>query len=456
MDPLVEMVLEGTADEAQTLSYVYLPFEVPEGTGRIDVEYSYSAAIGSDPHLTGGNTVDIGIFDPRGIEFMSEGYRGWSGSARRSFFIARDEATPGYLPGPIQAGTWHICLGLYKVAPEGCQYEVKVQLSPAESESAVAFPVLLPLRESGGRRKESGWYKGELHCHTYHSDGDSDPADVVRVAESLGLDFLAITDHNNRSQLAALNTTETPLMLIPGYEVTTYYGHWNIWGDEGWIDFRILSPERMHDAMQEAIKRGYLVSCNHPRPYGPEWVFTEVEDYACVEVWNGPWELFNHEALRFWEARLREGKRRVAVGGSDAHFHKREHIARIGQPTTWIYCPGEPSSAGLLAALRKGHAFISESPTGAQLHLSAGDAMMGDTIARPADGSLQVQVRVIDGAGLQLDLIGANGCLARELVQDNDQSFEFVVALENTSYIRAQLVKPETEHVCALTNPIYV
>ncbi len=46
-----------------------------------------------------------------------------------------------------------------------------------------------------------------MHNHTYHSDGDSDPLDVVRAAEALGLDFLAITDHNVRSQLARLNAS---------------------------------------------------------------------------------------------------------------------------------------------------------------------------------------------------------------------------------------------------------
>ncbi len=331
---MTEIVLNGHAGPDQTRSYLLLPFEIPPQTGRIDVRYEYSAVIGSDPQLTGGNTVDIGIFDARGTAFHSPGFRGWSGSARQAFYIAHDLATPGYLQGPIQPGTWSICLGLYKVAPEGCDYTVTIQLTPAEvPASTIEFPPMLKLSSDAvpAARSASGWYKGELHCHTYHSDGDSSALDVVRKAETLGLDFLAIMDHNTISHQAELAQIETPLILIPGYEVTTFNGHWNIWGDQNWIDFRILSAEQMSSAIQEAVRRGFLVSCNHPRQYGPPWTFEDVEGFDCIEVWNGPWPLLNEECLAFWETKLREGKRFAAVGGSDNHFLKRAASRQPGR-----------------------------------------------------------------------------------------------------------------------------
>ncbi len=247
---MTTLTLTGHAEQQQTKTYVHVPFDVPEGTGRIDVRYQYSDQVGSDPHLTNGNTVDIGIFDPRGIQFLTDGFRGWSGSARQEFFISGNEATPAYLPGTIQPGTWNVCLGLYKVAPQGCDYQIDVTLTPGESAGSLA--PLLPLRTTPGRIKPDGWYCGEMHNHTYHSDGDSDPLDVVRRVEQLGLDFLAITDHNSLSHLARLNEIDTPLMLIPGIEVTTFRGHWNVWGDQGWIDFRITDEAHMAQAIAEA------------------------------------------------------------------------------------------------------------------------------------------------------------------------------------------------------------
>ncbi|NOG48474.1 MAG: CehA/McbA family metallohydrolase [Chloroflexi bacterium] len=128
-----------------------------------------------------------------------------------------------------------------------------------------------------------------MHCHTHHSDGDSDVMTVIRKAETIGLDFLAITDHNVLSQQVALASAETRLMLIPGMEVTTYKGHWNIWGAGPWIDFRVLSQDDMQTAVDAALAAGYLISCNHPRPFGPEWSYPEVTGFHCIEVWNGPW-----------------------------------------------------------------------------------------------------------------------------------------------------------------------
>jgi hypothetical protein len=454
----IELTLTGTAQASQTQTYTHLPFDVPAGTARIDVRYEYTDAVGSDPHLTDGNTVDIGIFDSRGADFMTDGFRGWSGSARQSFFIAAGEATPGYVAGRILPGTWFLCLGLYKIAPQGCQYRVTITLTAGDDTSNVQFPALLPLRSKPGRANPDAWYCGEVHCHTYHSDGDSDPLEVVRLAESLGLDFLAITDHNVSSHLARLNTIETPLMLIPGFEVTTFKGHWNVWGDHGWIDFRIEDRAHMAQAVAEASRRGYLASCNHPRPYGPDWVYGDVDDFDCIEVWNGDWMFNNEVALEFWESRLRTGKRYTAVGGSDCHFLKRDHPAKLAHPTLWIYCPGEPSPSRLLGAMSAGHVFITESPKGAQLTLNAGEAMMGDAVARPAGDGLRVTVWVRGGAGGKLQLHTAAGCIWQESVLEDDYLLETDVDVTGTPYIRAQLVDDSqlVMRVRALTNPIYV
>ena len=456
-----EITLRGKATTDQLRTYLHLPFDVPEGIGRIDVQFEYSAAISAEPHVTGGNTVDLGLFDPRGVSFMAEGFRGWSGSERRAVFVAADDATPGYLPGPIFPGTWHVHLGFYKVAEAGCDYTVTVRLTPAESENAEArFPALLRLGDQPVSRppKPDGWYKGELHCHSFHSDGDSDPREVIRAAEALGLDFIALTDHNVMSHQAALKALHTDLILIPGYEVTTYRGHWNIWGDQGWVDFRVVTAAQMRAALQEAKRRGYLVSCNHPRPSGPPWEFEDVDAYDCVEIWNGPWRLMNDVALAFWEARLKAGKRFVAVGGSDAHFLKREHYHQLAHPTTYVRCDGPPSARGLLEGIRAGRVFVTESPDGPQLYVGSGERMMGEAVARPPDGRLAVWVQVIDAAGMTLELYGTQGCLYQRAIDAAAQSLEVQLPASDTAFIRAQLVTRDSDEciVHAISNPIYL
>ncbi len=454
-----ETTIEGFFAPEQAEDYYSIPFEMPAHVRRLEVSYTYSAEIDSDPHLTGGNTLDIGLFDQRGADYPGKGFRGWTGSARHSFFITPHEATPGYLPGPLEPGTWHISLGFYKSAPDGCHYQITLRFLHGDDPVPPAYPLMLTLENSISAPpvRDSGWYRGELHCHSYHSDGDSDPRDLVAAAKALGLDFLAVTDHNSISHLAALAQIDPgDLALIPGCEVTTYKGHWNVWGLEEWIDFRTLTPDLMRASIRRAVELGYLTSCNHPRPAGPPWVFKEIAGQHCIEVWNGPWEIFNSEALAYWESRLRRGERLVAVGGSDAHFLLRPHIAKIGMPTTWIFCREEPTAANLLAGLRAGHAFISAAPDGPQLYLGSGQAIMGDTIACPASGKVGVHVQVIGGMGLRLELHGAERVLAQTDVTAGEQRFELGLLVDQTPYIRAQLVESGTGLVHALTNPIYL
>jgi len=41
------------------------------------------------------------------------------------------------------------------------------------------------------------WYRGNLHCHSTNSDGDSSPAFLAKFYKDAGFDFLCITDHNH-------------------------------------------------------------------------------------------------------------------------------------------------------------------------------------------------------------------------------------------------------------------
>ncbi|MCA1645481.1 MAG: PHP domain-containing protein [Chloroflexi bacterium] len=225
------VVLQGRFDGDHERRYTHVPFEVPSGVRALHVHYEYSDRISSDPLLSGGNTLDIGLFDPRGIAPASPGFRGWSGSHKLEFSVTEAWATPPYLSGPISPGVWHLLLGPYKVGPRGCEYRVEIRFSEdpgvvrSRPTEAHAQPPDLP------PAAEPGWLRGDLHCHTLHSDGDSWPADMLAQAVRRGLDFLGVTDHNqvgHQADYAAVRGEHLPVVL-PGVEVTTYGGHWNTW-----------------------------------------------------------------------------------------------------------------------------------------------------------------------------------------------------------------------------------
>lgn len=70
-------------------------------------------------------------------------------------------------------------------------------------------------------------YLCDLHVHTTASDGGYRPGEIVRLAVSLGLEAIAITDHDNTaSNIAGVKAGEKfGLRVIPGVELTTVEGY---------------------------------------------------------------------------------------------------------------------------------------------------------------------------------------------------------------------------------------
>ena len=441
-----DIVLEGRFTTRDQKRYSLAPFEVPPGCRQLAISYAYSHRIDSDPLVSGGNTLDIGLFDARGVGTGGPGFRGWSGSHKDAFVVGEDWATPPYASGPLPAGTWNVLLGPYKVAPEGCDWRVEIRVDPGRSppprdlvrRGDPVRPALPPAR--------AGWVRGDLHCHTRYSDGDSWPSEMLHAAAEAGLDFLGVTDHNNAAHHAEYGPGggQFPI-VIPGVEVTTYGGHWNAWGtDRGW-EFREPDGPAVQRSMMAASEAGAFVSVNHPKPFGPPWEYDAVSGFHAVEVWNGPWRGLNSVSMGFWDERLRAGRHLVAVGGSDTHLLRSgdpdpRHAAALGTPTTWVEAGPNPDVAAILAGLRAGHTFVSASPSGPQLYIELGER------------GLEVTTR--DAGKAALMVIGDHGVVAAEAAGPGEWSSTVAVPRRAT-YLRAQLVDAHGE-VTALTSPVWL
>jgi predicted metal-dependent phosphoesterase TrpH len=440
-----DIVLTGRFTSGQAQTWAHVPFQVPPGTDQLHLRYSYSDRIDSNPLLTGGNTLDLGLFDERGTAAGSPGFRGWSGSAKDEVTIAADWATPPYRAGAIGAGTWHVLLGPYKVGPRGLDYRVEIWLNP-DLPPARPPHVEMPAARRLPPPAEPGWLRCDLHCHTQFSDGDSWPDEVRAAAAHAGLDVLGITDHNSAHTGPYPNDGQRPFVLH-GVEVTTYGGHWNVWGTADWHEFRRPDQPTTAASMRAAVAAGGFVSINHPRPYGPPWRYGDDLPNQAIEVWNGSWDRLNWIALAAWEAQLRRGRRLVAVGGSDTHYLKPEDAAapspisrpRLGEPTTWLHVAGAPTVAGLLDALRGGRCFISCGPEGPQLYVSTREGV--------------VQARAVGATGSTLMLISEGTTIFAVALDRVDWSDEFPFPATGR-YVRAQIVD-QYGNVLALSNALW-
>ncbi len=260
----------------------------------------------------------------------------------------------------------------------------------------------------------------------------------------MSLDFLAITDHNTVSHHALLpELADETLLLIPGQEVTTYYGHMNVWGTGRWCDFRARSADDIAAIIDLAHEYGAVCSINHPKVGGPAWEYGFDLPVQAMEVWQGPWPYRNDQSLALWDRLLSEGLRLPGVGGSDYHCPAGEetNLLRLGQPTTWVHVQ-ERSVDGILAAICAGRACISAHPQGPHLDIHAAgqtdSTKMGGTLSISPDEKITLTISIVDGAGYRL-LIIADGSPIEEYAVPTYRA-KIELAISASTYIRCELV----------------
>src|SRR5690625_3659578 len=221
-----------TPEDRAASPYLTVPFDIDPGSDSVQVQLTVdrSAAV-----------IDLGCEGPAG-------WRGWSGGSRDEFVITADAATPGYRPGPLEAGTWSVILGLHRIPPGGV--DVTVEITTPAHAAPVSEPAPPPVPARRPRRSLPApagmtWWACDFHAHTLHSDGTLGIAELAARAVDAGLDVVAVTDHNTVSHHAQLPeiSQRYGLTLLPGQEVTTDRGHANAFGPIDWIDFRRPAQE---------------------------------------------------------------------------------------------------------------------------------------------------------------------------------------------------------------------
>jgi hypothetical protein len=437
---------ELSRDDAQT--YSLLPFEVTDEVTAVEVSYEY----GSDGPETEvmRTVVDLGLWDQAG-PYDAAGFRGWSGSRHEEVHVAADSAERGYLARRVEAGTWHVELGIATVHRQGGWYEVTISCSDEEvgespSGSAGAPD---PVDPDHVASTEAGWFHGDLHMHAYHSAPDAPEwGDLVAFAREQQLDFLPITEYVTTAhwyELGAVQRDHPDLLIWPGREIITYHGHAIALG-ETWdhVEYRHgLEAITMADIQRETVAAGALFQVAHPTTFeepifedfcrGCAWDLEEYTDWDAVhtiEVLTGPAVVhpggdqdlagfenpYMRRAIEMWEDLLNAGHGITAVGGSDDKWAGTEQneygtISPHGVPATAVYAE-ELSRAGLTEALRVGRAYVrslgvAESPA-LEMEAVAPGGLRG-TFGSELDAEEAELTVTVRGGGGQLLVLIRNG-----------------------------------------------
>jgi len=189
----------------------------------------------------------------------------------------------------------------------------------------------------------------DLHVHTsFSKDGESSVEDCLRVAEERGLDAIAICDHDTTEGVRYAETLASPVLIIPGIEVSTHEGHIIALG------IREPIPDGLSFKESVAIARrmGALVILPHPYHKWRHGVALKLRDALemvdAVESFNSRYITGSANRKADRTARIL-GKPRVA--GSDAH-----NARFVGYGETQV--DAEKDVDAILEAIREGRCRI--------------------------------------------------------------------------------------------------
>jgi len=392
----------GAVASGDAKTYRMLPFNVGVGTGRVEASYGWTEK-GSSTSLPGAGgfvatTLDLGLWDQHGYR-SAQGFRGWSGSRQGRIdreqapvFVEAGQAERGYVPGSIDPGTWYADLGIAAVSPEGADWVVRVECKAAGG----TLPAADPVDPTQVARNTPGWYAGDFHMHAYHSNPNApDWPDFIAQARAAQLDFLMVTEYvtgQHWKTLGAVQRAHPDLLIWPGREVITYFGHVMGHGETpNILEYRHGFEDVNIGAIQQAIKAdGALFQINHPTSFpgpvfanfcrGCEFELADEIDWDQVdtlEILNGPAiataddiglpipigqieNPFMTTAIQLWEQQLLAGHRITGVSGSDSKgVDAEDQRARkgYGSSATMVYADNL-SRAALRAGIQAGHAYV--------------------------------------------------------------------------------------------------
>lgn len=348
-------------------------------------------------------------------------------AASGKLILSERGASDGFVAGPIPPGKWTAAVEVHSVMGDPVEYQLDVQSGVPK------------LRRRWGAASDR-WVIGELHSHSQHSDGAHTVRELLLRAYALGIDFLALTDHNATSGLA--EAKDAPITVVPGCELTTFFGHHPIYGLDRALPWHADGAVAdFGELFRRARAAGGLVSVAHPFKIGdPICTGCRMDppvDPATIdmfEVWYRSWDDTEHDddaALALWDRFWREGHRVTGVAARDWHGPAQETPFPGDEPFTAVRADDDANA--IVEGLRAGRVVMTGGPL---IELDV------------ADGAIDVQTFATE-PGSELRIV-RSGEVVERIAVDDDIALSREVS--DGSYYRAELWQGDRPR--ALTNNV--
>ncbi|MFK4300253.1 hypothetical protein ABH892_000345 [Paenibacillus sp. RC254] len=300
-------------------------------------------------------------------------------------------------------------------------------------------------------------YKGNIHAHSFRSDGEYTVEQMIEAYRSKGYDFMCLSDHEIYFHSDAYDT-ETFIML-DGYEMACEMER-NTTGQQyhlhGLLDRSLLAEKPFQhdeehakpdyeslDTIQQLIdemrSKGNLVIMNHP-----EWSKNREEDlhklegYAAIEIYNHQSEI--QEAVgygvSYWDYVLKRGKQVNAIAADDAHGGPTDMVVSEFYGG-WIAVETDQlEQQAIIEAIKAGHYYSSNGPMIHDLRIE------NDRFKVKCSPVRSIRFITFPDNGLaEMDPTGQCITEAEYIIQNNEQ------------YVRVECV--DASGRVAWSNPIY-
>ena len=447
--------IKGTVSPETSTAYFRHAFDVPADVKRLRVSLRYNKP--------GICQLYLSVFSPSGY-CGTRMLPGAVGEIEETLEFGNSFASLGAIPGQIEPGVWTAFLDLERTA-----YHVEYTLTVEASKDEV--PILELPKPSINGHDAPGWYRGELHSHTHHSDGRSSPSELVAAARRYGLDFLALTDHFTTAAWSEMHAlTDENLCVITSLEMTGHRGHANFHGLREWVNPFVDEPEvwSINDAARATHEQGGLVCVNHPFALDLGWRYHEFDWTLAdaLEIYHHQEGSSNTAMLTLWDGLLRAGYRISGVAGTDSHdADKGRH--RLGQVFTCVQSRALRSEA-ILEGIRASRAYVTFGATLEFLGHSGGRmAGMGEELEVTETIKLEVKIGKLKFPARVILMKNGFYHAHRDIpASDAEIKLEFEDSKSGAGYYRLEVfainsqnlddTSREWQNTLLLSNPIYV
>jgi hypothetical protein len=325
-----------------------------------------------------------------------------------------------------------------------------------------------PYRELDGQRhditlkrlynlQKHGWFPGDTHHHSSHSDGRNTPGQIYHSALASGLSWCALTDHNtNAGNEIWSEYTGRKFLAVPGVEITTGntpednamhkgWGHQNALGVNGlpgakdpdnpiiWDRYIYTSWEDVQQGIDETHAEGGLFMLNHvmsPSNWfgGSISTWGQIRNYDAIEVWNAyhgntpfsPWiarlespdtNVWNGHTVAFqvWFEFLNAGNRLAGLASSDSHdatglnqggTAPTMHRGITGFASTYVHAK-ELKWPKIRRGLKNGNVFLTAGAFGPLLLTRCEGRGPGNDIMLPKNGEVDLDIEILSNRPLK-------------------------------------------------------